>query len=92
MGRAQRGCLDVEGLRSVAEAAARALRELGHTVDVDAVDLVQALGEPTVVVRVVACYEGETRKLVGFCTAGDDPARASVLAVLNATNRFLDIG
>lgn len=92
LGRAQGGCVDVGAFLSAAQAAADALRERGHNVKVDAVEMLQAFGEPAVVARVAAHYEGETRTLVGFCVAGDDPMRATVLAVLNATNRFLEIG
>ncbi len=84
--------MDVEGLRAAAQATADALEDLGHAVEVEGVEVVQALGEPAVVVRVAAQHEGETRRLVGFCLSGDDPMKATVLAVLNATNRFLEIG
>lgn len=84
--------LDAQVLRTAAEAAANALRQLGHAVDVQAVETVQAVGEAVTIVRVVARYEGEARTLVGLCTTADQPLRASVLAVLNATNRFLEIG
>ena len=92
VGRAEGGCMDVDGLRAAARATADALQDLGDVVLVDGVDVVPAFGEPAVVVRVTAEHEGETRRLVGFCLAGDDPLRATVLAVLNATNRFLEIG
>jgi hypothetical protein len=56
------------------------------------VQLIRAVGEPAVVVRVKAEHGHETRDLIGFCLAGDDPMRGAALAVLNATNRFLDLG
>lgn len=92
VGRAQGGCVDNQALRSAAEATANVLRELGHAVGIEAVEMIQAFGEPAVVVRITARDANETRQLVGFCPTGGHPLRASVLAVLNATNRFLEIG
>jgi hypothetical protein len=92
IGRAEGGSRDVGGLRAAAEATAGALRDLGHAVTLEAVQLIRAVGEPAVVVRVKAEHGHETRDLIGFCLAGDDPMRGAALAVLNATNRFLDLG
>jgi hypothetical protein len=92
VGRAEGGSIDAEGLRAAARATADALQDLGHPVAVNRVEMVTAFGEAAVAVQATAQHEGETRRLVGFCLAGDDPLRAAVLAVLNATNRFLEIG
>jgi hypothetical protein len=91
-GRAEGGSRDVGGLRAAAEATAGALRDLGHAVTLQDVQSIRAVGEFAVAVRVKAEHGHETRELVGFCLAGDDPMRAAALAVLNATNRFLDLG
>jgi hypothetical protein len=91
-GTAEGGCTEPEQLRCAAQATIIALRELGHRIELDAVDAVNILGDWTVALRVVAEHEGETRRLVGFCVAGNDVLRATVFAVLNATNRFLEIG
>jgi len=92
VGRAEGGCMDLEGLRAGAQATATALRDLGHRVEVDGVEMVMTFGEPAVVVRVMAEHDEETRRLVGYCLVGEDGLRAAALAVLNATNRFLEIG
>jgi hypothetical protein len=92
VGHAEAGCRDAEGLKAAALATAGALQDLGHTVTLEDVALITALGEAAVVVRVVAEQEGERRRLVGLSLAGDDPMRAAALAVLNATNRFFEIG
>jgi len=92
VGRAEGGCIDVEGLRAAAQATAGALHDLGHPVKVDGVELVMTFGEPSVVVRVTAHHEDETRQLIGLCLVGEDGLRAAALAVLSATNRFLEIG
>jgi hypothetical protein len=92
VGRAEGGCVDVEALRAAARATADALHDLGHYVKIHGVELITAFGEAVVAVRVTAQHEGDSRRLVGFCLAGADAMRATVLAVLNATNRFLEIG
>jgi hypothetical protein len=91
-GRAEGGCHDVGGLRAAAQATVDALSDLGHPVRLEDVEMIRALGEAAVVVRVAAQYGAETRRLVGFSRAGDDPMRAAALAVLSATNRFLELG
>ena len=91
-GRAEEGCDSTGVLRAAALATAGALRDLGHDVTLEDVGLIVALGEPAVVVRVRAMRDGETRELLGFSAAADDPMRAAALAVLSATNRFLEIG
>lgn len=91
-GRAEGGRDDTGGLRAAAQATTGALQDLGHQVSLENIEMIRALGEAAVVVRVRAQQDGETRHLVGFSLAGDDPMRAAALAVLNATNRFFEIG
>jgi hypothetical protein len=91
-GTAEGGCDEPEQLRCAAQATIDAISDLGHRMALDAIEAVNILGEWTVALRVEAEHEGETRKLVGFCVAGNDVLKAAVFAVLNATNRFLEIG
>ena len=91
-GRAESGCDDAGGLRAAAQATTGALQDLGHAVELEDVEMINALGEAAVVVRVAAERDGESRRLMGFSVAGDDPMRAAALAVLSATNRFFEIG
>jgi hypothetical protein len=91
-GSAEGGCEEQEQLRCAAQATITALRDLGHRVELDTVEALNILGEWTVALRVLAEHEGVRRKLVGFCVAGNDVLQATVFALLNATNRFLDIG
>lgn len=91
VGRAEGGCLLAGKLRSAAEATADALSQLGAPVKVDRLEIVQVFGDLAVAVRVAAAHEDETRTLVGFCLLGPDPLKATGLAVLNATGRFLEI-
>ena len=86
------GCTEQEQLRSAAEATISALQKLGLRIELDAVELVNILGDWTVALRVLADHEGERRRLLGFCAAGNDALKATAFAVLNATNRFLEIG
>ena len=91
-GHSEGGCRDVGGLRATGQATVGALQALGHRVTLEDIGLITALGEAVVVVRVLAEKEDESRRLLGFSVAGDDPMRAAALAVLNATNRFFEIG
>jgi len=89
---AEGGCDEAAQLHSAALATNAALAILGHAVELDDVAAVNILGDWCVAARVIAQHEGERRKLMGFCVAGNDVLKATVLAVLNATNRFLEIG
>ena len=91
-GRAEGGAGDGGGLLGAARATAEALSQLGHPVALQDVALITVLGDPMVVARVTARYEGETRHLIGFSLARDDAMRAAALAVLDATNRNLETG
>ena len=91
-GTAEGGSDEAGQLHSAALATNEALRALGHKVELDDVAALSILGDWCVAVRVIAEHEGERRRLMGFCVAGNDVLKATVLAVLNATNRFLEIG
>lgn len=82
-------------LRCAAQASLEALRQAAGA-DEDAfklldVDTVKAFDAPAVIVALSVHHHNETRRLVGFCLAGQDAMRAAALAVLSGTNRFLDI-
>ena len=95
VGTATGACPDVEGLRATAQAAADALMQAvgeEHLIEVHGVEVFDAFGQSAVLVHLAAQLQDRTQALMGFCVAGSDPARAAALAVLNATNRALDIG
>ncbi len=48
-----------------------------------------AFGKPAVMVSIALDMGAQSRSLLGFSPLGDDPARATALAILSATNRFL---
>ena len=79
-------------LRIVAEATLEALHRVastGHRFELLGVKTVRAFDETVVLAQVaVVAGRGPTR-LVGAAMGDDDPPRAAVLAVLNATNRVL---
>lgn len=83
-------------IRCAAEAAVDALRQVvgasPEDLALEQLEQVTSFGEVTVVVAVWARDRQDVRRLVGFCVTQDDPGRAAVLAVLNATNRFLGTG
>ncbi len=90
---AQGGNSQADQLRAVARAAADALSEAfdaeGASVRVRAVQVVETLGQTVIVVSLVASMGAQTQSLFGVCQGGSDSVRATALAVLNATNRFL---
>jgi hypothetical protein len=53
--------------------------------------LVESLNQRIVPVTLAASRGSDQRTLLGVCDVGDDPCREAALAVLSATNRFLDI-
>jgi hypothetical protein len=81
-------------LRLAAEATARALEaathgEVGLTViSVKALDTLETV---LVVVSLSSLVEHRSERLVGSCLIKNRPARGAALAVLNATNRLLNI-
>lgn len=95
-GAVEGGCAEADLLRSLAQAAADAIhRAVGtdqDTIEVQGLEVKDALGVRVVFVSVLARYQGQNRKLMGFCSLDPDPHKAAALAVLNATNRFLNIG
>lgn len=86
---------DEDGLLATARATAAALMQavgMDHSLQVHGVKLFEAFGQSAVLVQIGAKLRARAQALIGFCVAGTDPARAAALAVLNATNRALDIG
>ena len=97
IGTAERPFGEAHELACVAEAAAAAVRQAAEAdaeqvVSVRAVERLEAFGQPIVMVAVSAQRQQQTRDLTGFCQADGDAPRATALAILNATNRFLDLG
>lgn len=82
----------VADLRIAADAAARALQAYlaeGPKVDLVGVKLVRGFDADVAIVSVR--YGSQPGQLVGCCLADRDPVRAAALAVLNATNRLIEI-
>jgi hypothetical protein len=81
-------------LRTVARATSDALGEAfeanGVKVRVLSVQLVSSLTQRTVLVTLAVSRGADHRILHGVCDATADPVRAAALAVLNATNRYLE--
>ena len=90
---AQGGAGQSDQLRAVARAAADALSEAfdseGVRIRVRGVQLVEAFAQTIVVVSLAASMGERTQTLVGVSDGGDELVRATAVAVLNATNRFL---
>jgi len=96
-GSAQGGVDEADQLRAVARATADALSDafMAHNakVWVLSVQVVEALPLNAVMVTLAASKGGYERTLLGICNCDDhDAAKATALAVLNATNRFLSRG
>lgn len=95
VGTATGGRPEREGLRASAQAAVDALMQAvgeTHLLKVHNVEMFEAFGREAVLVHLAAQVQDRTQALMGFCVAGGDPTRAAALAVLNATNRVLDVG
>ena len=94
-GTAQGGSGQADELRAVARASADALSEAyeaeGVKVRIRGVQPVEAFGQTVVIVSLAATRGTEARSLLGVCDATGDLARATALAVLNGTNRFLGL-
>ena len=90
---AQGGSSQADQLRAVARAAADALSEMfdtdGVRVRVRGVQLVEAFAQTIVVVSLAASKGERAQILLGVSDGGDELVRATAVAVLNATNRFL---
>jgi hypothetical protein len=94
-GTAQGGSGQTDGLRAVARATADALSECyegeGVRVRVRGVQVLEAFGQNVVIVSLAASKGAESRSLLGVCDGTGDLARATALAVLNGTNRFVGL-
>ncbi len=94
-GTAQGGNGQADAVRAVARATADALSESyeveGVRVRVRGVQLVEAFGQTVVIVSLAATRGAETRSLLGVCDGTGDLPRATALAVLNGTNRFVGL-
>jgi hypothetical protein len=92
-GTAQGGVTEQDQLRAVARATSDALSDAfeaqGARVRVIGVQLVDTVTQTAVVVSLAASKGAHTKTLLGICDGTSDPAKATALAVLNATNRFL---
>ena len=90
---AQGGARQADQMRAVARAAADALSTRfeadGVQVRVRGVQLVEAFAQTIVIVSLAASKGDYTQMLLGVSDGGDELVRATAVAVLNATNRFL---
>lgn len=89
-------CPDVEGLKAAARASVEALVQAAgserHELEVHEVRALEAFGRTAVIVH-VAARRGDCRQdLMGLCVVGTDAPQAAAMAVLNAANRFFDVG
>jgi hypothetical protein len=86
----------LDQLRAIARATSDALSDafdaIGARVRVVNVQLVESLTKTAVTVTLAVSRGTESQTLLGICDVGVDPIRAAALAVLNATNRFLEPG
>jgi hypothetical protein len=84
-----------ELLRTGAAAAADAVAEAcgipDVSVEVKDIAALQLFGNRIVLVSIVATLREQTKQLYGICVVQGDAAAAAALAVLNATNRVLDL-
>lgn len=94
-GTAQGGSGQTDSLRAVARATADALTEAfnaeGTRIRVRGVQVQEAFAQTVVIVSVAATQGTRSQSLLGICDGAVDPARATALAVLNGTNRFLGL-
>lgn len=83
-------------LTVVGKAVLNALREVSDAdrgpLMLDDVETVEACGEPMVVALVYAMEDRRALPLVGAALVGDSPEQGAVLAVLDATNRWVGKG
>jgi hypothetical protein len=77
--------------RATAQAIEQAIGEAAGAVAIDRAAVSEALGKRAVFVQVTVRKGGESSQLMGICRNDEDPTRAAALAVLNATNRVLDL-
>jgi hypothetical protein len=87
-------CDPAETLQSAGRAAINAVCEAASLtrgeIKLEGVSLSETFGHRTVLVAILA--QDSPTPLVGSCVVVGDTSRATALAVLNATNRFLGIG
>lgn len=95
-GTAVSGSEQGEVLRAVARAAADAVSEScgeeNVAVRVRGIQVVEAFGQAVVIASLAATHGVRTQMLLGISDGTSDPVRATALAVLNGTNRFLGSG
>jgi hypothetical protein len=78
--------------RATSDALTDAVDPNGARVRVVNVQLMESLTKTVVMVTLAVSRGAESQTLLGICDAKDDPIRAAALAVLSATNRFLEPG
>jgi hypothetical protein len=87
-------CLELDSVETAARAALNAACSAAgvptSSLRLQGVSLVDRFGARTVVVTIFA--DEQEKPLVGSCVITGDTSRAAALAVLNATNRFLELG
>ena len=76
--------------RATSDALSEAFDEKAVKVRVMSIQPVALLTQHTLLVTLAVTRGADQRTLHGVCDASGDPVRAASLAVLNATNRFLD--
>lgn len=97
IGTAEGASAHLNELWCAAEAAAMALQQAVAPTDPEAVQVrgverFELFGKATVLVAVAARRDHEARPLIGVGQIDGDAGRAAAVAVLNATNRFLEVG
>jgi hypothetical protein len=87
---------DSARLEIAAAATADAIRQIvrgsEETLLINGVVIVRIFGKRSVVVGATVSHENQVGHVQGICSTGQDVHRAAVLAVLNASNRFLGLG
>ena len=82
-------------LRAAAEATVDALTSVvgtdGATLKLLNLTTLEVFDTPAVIVALSVHFQGDWLYLVGFSLAEKDPPQAAVKAVLNSTNRFLEL-
>jgi hypothetical protein len=94
VGESSGSCTPTDTLEIAARAAISAVIQAASMnegdIRLEGVTLTETFGHRTVLVAVVARDSSTT--LLGSCVVVGDTSRATALAVLNATNRFLGLG
>lgn len=79
------------GALAAAEAVAQACGIADASVEVNDIAVLELFGNRLVLVAILATLGDQTKQLYGLCVVQGDAAAAAALAVLNATNRVLDL-